>query len=55
MESQVVKEGEKDESLEQYGRELNLEITGVPVKDEENTRNIVVEIAKLANVDLFPD
>ena len=30
----------------------HLEITGVPVKDEENTNDIVVEIAKLANVDL---
>ena len=53
METRVVKEGEKVESSEQYGRKLNLEITGVPVKDEEN--DIVVEIAKLANVDLSRD
>ena len=55
LETRVVKEGEKVESLEQYGRKLNLEITGVPVKDEENTNDIVVEIAKLANVDLSRD
>ena len=55
METRVVKEGEKVESLEQYSRKLNLEITGVPVKDEENTNDIVVEIAKLANVDLSQD
>ena len=47
METRVVKEGEKVELLEQYGRKLNLEITGVPVKDEENTNDIVVEIANL--------
>ena len=55
LETRVVREGEKVESLEQYGRKLNLVITGVPVKDEENTNNIVVEIAKLANVDLSRD
>ena len=55
LETRVVKEGQKVESLEQYGRKLNLEITGVPVKDEENTNDIVVEIAKLANVDLSLD
>ena len=32
-----------------------LEITKVPMKDEENTSDIVVEIAKLANVDLSRD
>ena len=52
-ETRVVKEGEKVESSEQYDRKLNLEITGVPVKDEES--DIVVEIAKLANVDLSRD
>ena len=52
LETRVVKEGKKVESLEQYDRKLNLEITGVPVKDDENTSDIVVKIAKLANVDL---
>ena len=55
METRVVIEGKKVESLEQYSWKLNLEISGVPVKDEENTNDIVVEIAKLANVDFSRD
>ena len=55
LETRVVKQVEKVESLEQYGRKLTLEITGVTVKDEENTNDIVVKIAKLANVDLSRD
>ena len=45
----------KVDALEQYGRRLNLEIAGVPVKDNENTNDIVVEVAKLANVEITKD
>ena len=48
-------ESKKVDALEQYGRRLNLEIAGVPVKDNENTNNIVVEVAKLANVEITKD
>ena len=48
-------ESKKVDALEQYGRRLNLEIAGVPVKGNENTNNIVVEVAKLANVEITKD
>ena len=48
-------ESKKVDALEQYGRRLNLEIAGVPVKDNENTNDIVIEIAKLANVEITKD
>ena len=52
IELQNEKEQEKVDSLEQYGRRLNLEIVGVPFKEEENTNQIVVEVAKLLHVPL---
>ena len=48
-------ESKKVDALEQYGRRLDLEIAGVPVKDNENTNHIVVEVAKLANVEITKD
>ena len=45
-------ESKKVDALEQYGRRSNLEIAGIPVKDGENTNDIVVEVAKLANVEM---
>lgn len=41
--------------LEQYSRRDCLEIHGVPATDKENTSEIVVNVAKLLNVDLKPD
>ena len=38
--------------LKQYGRRQNLEISGIPVKEGENTNKLVIEVAKLANVEL---
>ena len=49
------KEAEKIDSLEQYGRRQNLEITGIPVKKNENTNKIVMEVANLLNVEIFPE
>ena len=36
-------ESKKVDALEQYGRRLNLEIAGVPVKENENTNDIVIK------------
>ena len=36
-------EKEKVDALEQYGRRQNLEIVGVPLKEGENTREIVIK------------
>ena len=43
------------DALKQYGRRLNLEIAGVPVKVGENTNDIAVEVAKRANVEITKD
>ena len=51
----VTNESKKVNALEQYDERLNLEIVGVPVKDNENTNDIVVEIAKLDNVEITKD
>ena len=57
VESQIQgeKEAEKIDSLEQYGRRQNLEITRIPVKKNENTNKIVMEVAKLLNVEISPE
>ena len=57
VESQIQgeREAEKIDSLEQYGRRQNLEITGIPVKKNENTNKIVMEVAKLLNVEISPE
>ena len=57
VESQIQgeREAEKIDSLEQYGRRHNLEITGIPVKKNENTNKIVMEVAKLLNVEISPE
>ena len=49
-----IKEIEKIDNLEQYGRRQNLEIAGVPVQDGEDTNAVVVEVAKLLDVDILP-
>ena len=54
LKMQGVKEIEKVDALEQYGRRQNLEIVGVPVKDNENTNAIVMEVARLMNVKVEP-
>ena len=42
LEVRGTNESKKVDALEQYGRRLNLEIAGVPVKDNENTNGIVL-------------
>ena len=41
--------------LEQYGRRQNLELSGIPEKESENTNKLVIEVAKLAYVELSPN
>ena len=48
-------EKEKVDALEQYGRRQNLEIVGVPLKEGENTNEIVIKVAKMLNVSLSSD
>ena len=50
-----IKEIEKIDNLEQYGRRQNLEIAGVPVQDGEDTNAVVMEVAKLVDVDILPN
>ena len=40
FETRGIKEEEKLDALEQYGRRLNLEIAGVPVRNNENTNDL---------------
>lgn len=40
--------------LQQNTRRTNLEISGVPISDNENTDNVVIEIAKVAGVEITP-
>ena len=49
------KEKEKVDALEQYGHRQNLEIVGVPLKEGENTNEIVIKVAKMLNVSLSSD
>ena len=51
---QGVKEIEKVDALEQYEHHQNLEIVGFPVKDNENTNAIVLEVAQMMNVKVEP-
>ena len=55
LEDGGLKEEEKANAIEQYGRRQNLEIAGIRLKHGENTNNIVAEVAKIVDVDLAPD
>ena len=53
LETQEINDSIKVDELEQYGRRENLEIVGVPEKEDENTNAIVLEIAKMLDVDIM--
>ena len=55
MEARGDKEKKKVDAIEQSGRRLNLEISGIPIKDGENTYQITEEIVKLVKVELSAD
>ena len=55
LKNQSESEVEKLDRLEQYKRRQNLEIVGIPVQDGENTNAIVIEVAKLFDVNLTPE
>ena len=50
---QEIKDSIKVDELEQYGRRQNLEIVGVPEKEDENTNAIVLEVAKMLDVNIM--
>ena len=51
----VLQDTEKIDAVEQYGRRQNLEMVGVPMEEGEDTNKIVIEVAKLLQVELTPD
>ena len=55
MKKQSIKEMDKLDEVEQYGRRQNLEIVGVPVQENEDTNALVIEVAKLLDVEVPPD
>ena len=55
MEVRGTNKSKKVDALELYGWRLNLETAVVPLKNNENTNDIEVEVAKLANVEITED
>ena len=53
LKTQEIKDSIKVDELEQYGKRQNLEIVGVPEKEDENTNAIVLEVAKMLDVDIM--
>ena len=53
LKTQEIKDSIKVDELEQYGRRQNLEIVGIPEKEDENTNAIVLEVAKMLDVDIM--
>ena len=45
------KEFDKIDALEQYGRRQNLEIVGIPETQGEDTNKLVIEVAKMLNIE----
>ena len=54
LKNTCIKEIEKIDNLEQYERRQNLEIAGVLVQDGKDTNAVVMEVAKLLDLDIFP-
>ena len=50
-----IKGMDKLDQVEQYGRRQNLEIVNVPVQENEDTNALVIEVAKLFDVEVPPD
>ena len=55
MKKQSIKDMDKLDEVEQYGRRQNLEIVGVPIQENEDTNALVIEVAKLLEVEVLPD
>ena len=55
LKKQSNKENDKIDFLEQYGRGQNIEFVSVPITNEENTNDIVVEVANLVGVKVLPE
>ena len=52
MKTQSIKDMDKLDQVEQNGRRHNLEIVGVPVQENEDTNALVMEVAKLLDVEV---
>ena len=52
LNEELLKEIEKNDALNQYGRRENLELHGIPVQKNENTDEIVISMMKHINIDL---
>ena len=55
LKNKGIKEADKLDALEQYGRRQNLEIAGIPMIDSEDTNALVIEVAKLLDVRISSD
>ena len=53
LKTQEFKDSIKVDEIEQYGKRQNLEIIGVPEKEDENTNAIVLEVAKMLDMDIM--
>ena len=49
------KESEKLDALEQNGRRQNLEFTGIPETQGEDTNKLIIEVAKHIGVEITKD
>ena len=52
LNKELLKEIEKNDDLNQYGRRDNLELHGIPVQKNENTNEIVIGMIKHLNIEL---
>jgi len=52
LEIQTEKDKEKVYALEQYGRRQNLELAGILFRDGEDTNKMVMDVAKLIDVEI---
>ena len=53
LKTQEIKNLIKVDELEQYGRRQNLDIVGVPEKENGNTNAIILEVAKMLDADIM--
>ena len=54
LEKELKEEKIKRNKLEQHGRLNQVEINGIPLKENESCKGIVLEVAKLANAKIIP-
>ena len=50
-----MKDAQKIDVIEQYGKYSNLEIAGVRIKTNEDTIKLLLEVAKLLQIEIAPE